>query len=186
VSGHRRGHLTLERLRAYLALSAKAAPGVGGLTLEAYAGAGAKPPRPARRATQGRVPGEAVVQVVHPQGGHRRRPLGIVALEDKIAQRAVVQVLSAATRRTFHGSPCQPSFCRTVPPLSQHRAIRRSCRAAGRPGSARRKQGEPGMSNNAESGRIITELRPGRSAHDWAPSGTGGGCQRRRVRIRSV
>jgi hypothetical protein len=44
----------------------------------------------------------AVTQGVYPEGG-RQRPLGIATLEDKIVQRAVVEVLNAVYETDFLG-----------------------------------------------------------------------------------
>ena len=98
-------HITLDRLRdAFLALQRRAAPGVDGVTwaayeedLEARLGAlhgrlhrGAYQAKPSRR-----------VYIPKPDG--RQRPLGIASLEDKIVQRAVVEVLNAIYETDFLG-----------------------------------------------------------------------------------
>src|SRR6266700_587902 len=98
-------HVTVERLEAaYRAIRPGAAPGVDGVTwgdygqrleenlreLHARVQRGAYRARPSRR-----------VFIPKPDG--RLRPLGVAALEDKVLQRAVVEVLNAVYEEDFLG-----------------------------------------------------------------------------------
>jgi RNA-directed DNA polymerase len=98
-------HLSLPMLRtAFLALKRDAAPGVDGLTWRAYEAdlehciedLHARLRRGAYRALPSR-------RVVIPKADGSGRPLAIAALEDKIVQRALVEVLNAIFEEDFLG-----------------------------------------------------------------------------------
>ena len=98
-------HVTVERLRAaFESLSKKASPGVDGVTWEAYGadlegnleGLHGRLHRGAYRAKPSR-------RVFIPKADGRQRALGVAALEDKVVQRAVVEVLNAIYEADFRG-----------------------------------------------------------------------------------
>ncbi len=98
-------HVTVDRLReAYRAISPDAAAGVDGISWREYGldleanllGLHARVHRGAYRARPTR-------RVFIPKADGRLRPLGVAALEDKILQRAVVEVLNAIYEEDFLG-----------------------------------------------------------------------------------
>ena len=98
-------HVTVDRLRAaYRAIGSNAAPGFDGVTWRDYGldleanlrDLHARVHRGAYRAMPTR-------RVFIPKPDGRLRPLGVAALEDKIVQRAVVDVLNAIYEEDFLG-----------------------------------------------------------------------------------
>jgi RNA-directed DNA polymerase len=98
-------HVTVESLEvAYRALRPKAAPGVDGETWEAYGQNLEKNLRDLhRRLHSGAYRAKPSRRVYIPKADGRQRPLGIASLEDKIAQRAVVEVLNCIYETDFLG-----------------------------------------------------------------------------------
>ena len=98
-------HVTLERLLlAYQDISPKAAPGVDGVTWEAYGQDLVANLRDLHeRVQQGRYRASPSRRAYIPKADGRLRPLGIATLEDKIVQRAVVEVLNAVYEADFRG-----------------------------------------------------------------------------------
>jgi RNA-directed DNA polymerase len=98
-------HVSLERLvMAYRDLSPKAAPGVDGVTWEAYGQDLVANLRDLHaRVQQGRYRASPGRRAYIPKADGRQRPLGISTLEDKIVQRAVVEVLNAIYEADFLG-----------------------------------------------------------------------------------
>ncbi|MBY8609756.1 group II intron reverse transcriptase/maturase, partial [Burkholderia arboris] len=90
-------HVTIDRLRAsFFALKRNAAPGVDGLTWRYYeAGLEEHLQRLHARVHSGAYRALPVRRQYIPKPDGKQRPLGIAALEDKIVQRAVVEVLNA-------------------------------------------------------------------------------------------
>ena len=98
-------HVDVDRLRAaYRAIRPKAAPGVDGVTWQAY---GQDLDQNLvdlhRRLHSGSYRAKPSRRVYIPKADGRLRPLGIAALEDKIVQRAVVEVLNAVYEVDFRG-----------------------------------------------------------------------------------
>ena len=98
-------HVDLDRLRAaYWAIRPKAAPGVDGMTWEAYGqDLEANLADLHTRLHTGRYRASPSRRAYIPKADGRQRPLGIATLEDKIAQRAVVEVLNAIYEVDFRG-----------------------------------------------------------------------------------
>src|SRR4249920_2976256 len=98
-------HVSLERLvMAYWDLSPKAAPGVDGVTWASYGQDLVANLRDLHeRVQQGRYRASPSRRVYIPKADGRQRPLGIATLEDKILQRAVVEVLNAVYEEDFLG-----------------------------------------------------------------------------------
>jgi RNA-directed DNA polymerase len=98
-------HVSVERLvMAYWALSPKAAPGVDGVTWQDYGQDLVANLRDLHdRVHSGRYRARPSRRAYIPKADGRLRPLGITALEDKIVQRAVVEVLNAVYETDFRG-----------------------------------------------------------------------------------
>ena len=98
-------HVDVDRLRrAYFALRPKAAPGVDGVTWHEYGQvleANLKDLH--ARVHRGSYRAKPSLRAYIPKPDGRQRPLGIAALEDKILQRAVVEVLNAVYEQDFLG-----------------------------------------------------------------------------------
>ena len=98
-------HVDVDRLRAaYWAIRPKAAPGVDGVTWTEYGQDLEANPRDLHaRVHGGSYRARPSRRVFIPKADGRLRPLGIAALEDKILQRAVVEVLNAIYEADFLG-----------------------------------------------------------------------------------
>src|SRR5438876_5634026 len=98
-------HVTLGRLRwAYWALSPRAAAGADGVTWGAYGqDLDANLQDLLDRVHRGAYRAKPSRRVYIPKADGRLRPLGIASLEDKILQRAVVEVLNAVYEVDFLG-----------------------------------------------------------------------------------
>ena len=98
-------HVDLARLwAAYVAINPKAAPGVDQVTWDAYGqDLRANLADLLRRVHSGAYRASPSRRVYIPKPDGRQRPLGIATLEDKIVQRAVVEVLNAIYEEDFHG-----------------------------------------------------------------------------------
>ena len=98
-------HVDLDRLwAAYAAISPKAAPEVDQVTWAAYGqDLRANLEDLLRRVHSGAYRASPSRRVYIPKPDGRQRPLGIATLEDKIVQRAVVEVLNAIYEEDFLG-----------------------------------------------------------------------------------
>jgi RNA-directed DNA polymerase len=98
-------HVSLDRLRAaYGALSPKAAAGVDGVTWLTYGqDLEASLQDLHQRVQRGAFRAKPSRRSYIPKADGRLRPLGIAALEDKVVQRAVVEVLNAVYEPDFLG-----------------------------------------------------------------------------------
>src|ERR1700733_14557292 len=94
-----------ERLReAYFCLKKEAAPGVDGETWRHYGETLADNLQDlSHRLKRGAYRAKPVRRVYIPKADGRQRPLGVTALEDKIVQRATVEVLNAIYETDFFG-----------------------------------------------------------------------------------
>ena len=98
-------HVDVDRLRAaYLALRPKAAAGVDGVTWHEYGRDLEEHLRGLHeRVHRGSYRAKPVRRAYVPKRDGRLRPLGVAALEDKIVQRAVVEVLNGIYEADFLG-----------------------------------------------------------------------------------
>jgi group II intron reverse transcriptase/maturase len=98
-------HVDVDRLRvAYWAIRPKAAPGVDGITWADYRQDLEENLRDLHaRVHSGSYRAKPSLRAYIPKPDGRQRPLGIAALEDKILQRAVVEVLNAIYEQDFVG-----------------------------------------------------------------------------------
>jgi hypothetical protein len=118
-------HVDVDRLRAaYLALRPKAAAGVDGVTWHEY---GLDLEANLRdlhgRVHRGSYRAKPVRRAYIPKRDGRLRPLGVAALEDKIVQRAVVEVLNGIYELGRAGARCRR--CRRS--VSSTRPPNRTC-----------------------------------------------------------
>ena len=98
-------HVSLGRLRAaYWAIRPQAAPGVDGVTWAEYGqDLEANLQDLHVRVQAGRYRAKPSRRVYIPKADGRQRPLGVASLEDKVVQRAVVEVLNAVYEVDFRG-----------------------------------------------------------------------------------
>lgn len=98
-------HVTIDRLRvAFLALQREAAPGVDGVSWDTYNADREENISDLHiRVHRGTYRARASRRVLIPKADGGERPLGIASLEDKIVQRALVEVLNAVYEPDFLG-----------------------------------------------------------------------------------
>jgi group II intron reverse transcriptase/maturase len=98
-------HLTVDLLReSYRALKHEAAPGVDGVRWRQYGeGLEERLADLHARVQSGRYRAKPSRRIYIPKADGRQRPIGIAALEDKIVQQAVCQVLGAIWEEDFAG-----------------------------------------------------------------------------------
>ena len=96
-------HVSIDRLReAYRAVQPDAAPGVDGVTWRDYGSDLEANLRDLHaRVQRGAYRARPVRRVFIPKADGRLRPLGVAALEDKVLQRAAVEVLNAVYEEAF-------------------------------------------------------------------------------------
>ena len=95
----------VDRLReAYLDLNRKGAPGIDGETWEMFGeGLEERLRDLSERLKRGAYRAKPVRRVYIPKADGRQRPIGVPALEDKVVQRATVEVLNAIYEQDFLG-----------------------------------------------------------------------------------
>jgi RNA-directed DNA polymerase len=104
---------------AFLSLKRSASAGTDGETWQHYGEAlGDNLQSLAQRLKRGAYRARPVRRVYIPKGDGRQRPLGVTALEDKLVQRAMVEVLNAIYETDF-----QPFSYGFRPGRSQHQAL---------------------------------------------------------------
>ena len=97
-------HVDVDRLRAaYWALRPKAAAGVDGVTWEDYGQDLEDNLEDLHRGPSWGYRAKPSRRVYIPKPDGRLRPLGVAALEDKLLQRALVEVLNAVYEQDFLG-----------------------------------------------------------------------------------
>ena len=98
-------HVTIDRLQtAFTQLKKNAAPGVDGMTWEQYGERLEENIRELHaRLQQGAYRAKPSRRTYIPKADGRQRPLGVASLEDKIVQRAVVEVMNATYEEDFRG-----------------------------------------------------------------------------------